>query len=158
MAEEQDPRSEIRAQAFRLLARREYSRRELASKFARKYDEGDIEVVLDQLVADGYQSDRRFVEVFVRNRIGQLQGLNKIRFDIRQKGIADTQLDAVLQEQAPDWFELALQARLRRFPQVDRSDRKQLAKQMRHLLQRGFSMEEARYALEAEPDEAGWPS
>ncbi|MBY4675672.1 regulatory protein RecX [Marinobacterium arenosum] len=158
MSEQEDPRSEIRGQAFRLLARREYSRRELALKFARKYQDADIEAVLDQLVAEGYQSDRRFVELFVRNRVSQLQGLNKIRFDIRQKGIAEQELEEVLQEQAPDWFDLALQARLRRFPQVDRSDRKQLAKQMRHLLQRGFSMEEARYALDAEPDEPDWPT
>lgn len=145
--------ADIRNQAFRLLARREYSYRELQQRFERSFASGDVVAVLDGLVADGYQSDRRFCEIFVRNRVAQHQGLNKLRFDMRQKGIPESLLGEVLEEEAPDWYELALEARLRRFPELDRKDRKLMAKVMRHLLQRGFSMDEARYALDTDPED-----
>jgi len=148
-----DPQADIRQQAFRLLARREYSYRELQQRFERQFGPDDVVQALDQLVEDGYQSDRRFCGVFVRSRIGQLQGLNKVRFDMRQKGIPESLLNEVLEEEAPDWYALAREARMRRFPQLDRKDRKLMAKVMRHLLQRGFNMDEARYAIEVDDED-----
>lgn len=152
--ESEDPRADIRNQAFRLLARREYSYREMQQRFERSFEEADVVAVLDALVADGYQSDRRFCEVFVRSRIAQYQGASRIRYEMRQKGIGDELVAEVIEEEAPDWYEQAREARLRRFPAPDRSDRKLVAKVMRYLLQRGFSMDEARYALEAQEDES----
>lgn len=152
-SDEADPQSTIRHKAFRLLARRDYSLKEMQQKFEREFDAADVAVVLQWLVAEGYQSDHRFCSSHVRNRMSQLQGLNKIRFDMRQKGVADDLLAQVLDEEAPDWFELARAARLRRFPCPDRTDRKLMAKVMRHLFQRGFAMDEARYALEVDSEE-----
>lgn len=140
---------QIRNQAFRLLARREYSYRELQQRFERSFCADEVTRVLDYLVEEGYQSDRRFCEIYVRNRLSQGYGLSRIRFDIRQKGIDDSLLSEVLEQEAPDWYELALEVRLRRFPDIDRSDRKRVAKVMRFLLQRGFSTEEARFVIES---------
>lgn len=150
---EADPQSALRHKAFRLLARRDYSLKEMQQRFERDYDPADVAVVLEWLVLEGYQSDHRFCASHVRNRVSQLQGLNKIRFDMRHKGVADDLLVQVLEEESPDWFELARAARLRRFPCPDRADRKLVAKIMRHLFQRGFAMDEARYALEIDPQE-----
>ena len=144
--------NEIRSQAFRLLARREYSYKELQQRFERSHSHGDVMRVLDYLVEEGYQSDRRFCEIYVRNRLSQGHGLSRIRFDVRQKGIDDSLLSEVLEQESPDWYELALEVRLRRFPEIDRSDRKLVAKVMRFMLQRGFSSEEARCAVEYSED------
>ncbi|MCV6588127.1 MAG: recombination regulator RecX [Marinobacterium sp.] len=154
MTDLQAQRSEIRNRIFRLLGRREYSLKELHQKLGVGHPSAMIDEVLTQMVAEGYQSDRRFCEVYLRNRVGQYYGLNRVRQDMRQKGIAASMLTEVLEEQAPDWYELALQARLRRFPEPDRTDRKQGAKILRHLLQRGFNMDEARYALDTDPEDS----
>ncbi len=141
--------SELRVSAIGLLARREYSRAELQQKLLRKGSVEQVESVLDRLQNDGYQSDKRFAEVFIRNRISQGHGEIKIRYELRQKGITDDMVSAALQEADPDWFALALSVRERSFPGTPSSDPKTQVKQLRHLVGRGFSYEQARYALSA---------
>ncbi|WP_409523464.1 regulatory protein RecX [Nitrincola sp. MINF-07-Sa-05] len=141
--------SELRVSAIGLLARREYSRAELQQRLQRKASAEQVESVLDRLQNDGYQSDKRFAEVFIRNRISQGQGEIKIRYELRQKGVSDELVSAALQEADPDWFALALSVRERRFPMDSSTDIKTQAKQLRHLVGRGFSYDQARYALSA---------
>ncbi len=145
------PCREIRQALLRLLGRREYSRRELELKYGRQYPAALLAQALDRLEQDGCLSDRRFAEVFVRSRIGQGYGLQRIRFELKQKGIAAELLEMALAEQAPDWFALARASWSRRFRQGPTGERKELARQMRYLLQRGFSQEEARAAIDAAP-------
>lgn len=145
---ESDERQEIKSAVFKLLGRREYCRAELEQKFYRKYADEQVDSVLEQMEQDGYLSDRRFVEVFVRNRLSQSYGLKRIQFDLQQKRVDSHLLDVVLDELAPDWFELAADAWSRKFREPPNGDYKLFGKQMRYLLQRGFSMDEARAAIE----------
>lgn len=147
-----DKQREIKGAVFRLLSRREYCRNELEQRLLKKYDASDIEPVLDQLAQDGYQSDARFVDAFVRNRVAQCYGRKRICFDLQQKKLPNMLIEEVLGELNPSWFDLARDAWKRRFKEQPEGDYKVFGKQMRYLLQRGFSMDEARAAIDMASD------
>ncbi|WP_372739208.1 regulatory protein RecX [Neptunomonas sp.] len=142
--------AEIRSAVISLLARREYSRAEIEHKYRDKYDAVELASVLDQCQANGYQSDQRFAEMLVRSKAGQGYGLLRILQDGKRKGLSETLLKDCIREQAPDWFELAASLCQRKFKEgVDTQDRKLYEKRMRYLLSRGFSYEQAKYAIES---------
>ena len=135
---------------IQLLARREYSRHELEERFrSRVVDESLLQQVLDRMVADGYQSDLRCAGMILRQRVGQGYGERRIRFDLRNKGIADALVEQVLEEASVDWFEQAKELAERKYAGRPVTDMKEKAKRVRHLQGRGFGYDEIRYALEA---------
>ncbi|MBA4502775.1 regulatory protein RecX [Marinobacterium marinum] len=148
MARELETSTEIRSAAIALLARREYSRAELERKLGgRVADPRMLEQALDQLQDDGYQSDRRFTEVFVRSRLGSGYGQMRIRQELQRKGIDRDSIERVLEEQEMDSRQLACECHQRRFGETTSSNPKDYARRMRFLVNRGFSFEDARYAI-----------
>jgi len=130
---------EIRARAVRLLAAREHSRFELARKLAAKgHGKQAIEEVLDELRAQGYQSDQRFTEEYVRSRVGRGYGPIRIRQDLQQRGLDDELIDAELTCPAARWIELANVVRGKRFSGEIPVDRDAWNAQARFLARRGF--------------------
>ena len=137
--------------AIQLLARREYSRVELARKLRQKsFDGDDIEACLDALAEQSLQSDARFAESFVRSRIARGQGVIRIKGELRQRGIDQETLTAALaaveEREAVDWFELAKETLARRYDSPGDTP-KERAKRERFLATRGFDFEQIRYAL-----------
>ncbi|MDH3859297.1 MAG: recombination regulator RecX, partial [Gammaproteobacteria bacterium] len=89
MAENKNHTS-IRKTAMDLLARREHSEHELRQKLkARGHDADAIDEVLQGLKQDHLLSDARFTEAYVSHRFNAGVGPLKIRYELRQKGIAD---------------------------------------------------------------------
>jgi regulatory protein len=127
--------------AIRLLARREYSQQELRSKLTEKQC-SSVEPLLERLLAQGFQSDERFTESFIRYRIGKGQGINKIRYELQLRGIDailfQPLLNQVEQELGIDWIEQAKQQRAKRFGSELPTDFKVKMKQSRFLQGRGF--------------------
>ena len=145
-----ETQSEAKNAAIGLLARREHSRKELLDKLGRRCDGVDLDDVLDQLADAGYQSDQRFTEGFIRMRVGQGQGLIKIRFELQRKGVASDVIAAALEAADIDWFELALDMYQRKYRTgLEASDFKERARRMRFMAQRGFNSEQINYALSA---------
>ena len=145
--------AEIKNAALGLLARREHSMAELITKLkTRCEDEHQLENVLFALQEDGYISDQRFTESFLRQRIYQGFGPMKIRFDMKQKGISSEMLEIAILEQEVDWFEMAKEVYQRKFQPQDGFDPKGYAKRMRYMMQRGFDTEQARYAIDAKEE------
>ncbi len=137
--------------AIQLLARREYSRVELARKLQQKsFDSDEIEACLDALAEQSLQSDARFAESFVRSRIARGQGVIRIKGELRQRGIDQetltAALEAVEEREAIDWFELAKETLARRYDSPGDTP-KERAKRERFLATRGFDFEQIRYAL-----------
>lgn len=137
--------------AIQLLARREYSRVELARKLQQKsFDSDEIEACLDALAEQSLQSDARFAESFVRSRIARGQGVIRIKGELRQRGIDQETLTAALaaveEREAVDWFELAKETLARRYDSPGDTP-KERAKRERFLATRGFDFEQIRYAL-----------
>ena len=147
-------RSKIRTTAMDLLTGREFSRRELALKLERKFEDcSEIDAVLDRLQAEGLQSDERFTEAFVRSRIVRGQGPARIRLDIREKGIKESLFDSVLGSEGVDWYTLAKDVAKRKFGSELAVNPKDRAKRMRFMQYRGFSYDQIKYALSDSQDD-----
>lgn len=126
------------------LARREYSRAELASKAPDFCDSQTIGAVLDALAAKGWQSDERFCEQFVRAKSARGDGPIKVKLALRQRGISDNLLNSALE--AVDWFAVARRAYAKKYAQAVDSPQER-AKRQRFLAQRGFSFEQIDAAM-----------
>jgi len=138
-----------RDDAIRLLARREYSRAELAGRLAAKHHDAErVQQALDALEVDGLQSDARFAESFVRSRLARGQGPMKVRAGLNERGVdrelARTALDAAQAE--TDWQALACEVLAKRFDGPGTTPRER-ARRERFLAGRGFDFEQMKYAL-----------
>jgi regulatory protein len=125
--------------ALGMLARREYSERELRTRLERAgCDEAESESALNRLQAQNYQDDDRFGEMIVRARVGQGYGPNRIRAELRSHGLADAAIRNLLDSADANWMDLA-RAQLRKKyghqPPVDHAER---GKRAAFLLRRGF--------------------
>ncbi len=147
--------NDVRLQAMNLLARREHLRQELALKLGKRFGSeaaNDIAAVLDDLEAEGLQSDPRFTEAYIRQRISKGYGPDRIRQELRQKGVDSELLELALEDVDTDWVERAAEVRLKKFGKTPPPDFKEKARQMRFLNYRGFGGEYAALALDFDPD------
>ncbi len=154
---------DLRARALRLLARREYSRQELASKLLCRpapkqirrdprdsfttesfVDEiyepptlAEVNALLDDLERRKMLSDDRYAEMRARLRAPRY-GDSRLRQELTQKGIDRDTITAVLAEQ-PDELARCREIWFKKFGQLPR-DMSERAKQTRHLASRGFAM------------------
>ncbi|MCP4874390.1 MAG: regulatory protein RecX [Gammaproteobacteria bacterium] len=132
----------VRNKAMDLLARRDHSEQELRQKMkARDLNADTIDEVLQALKHDGLQSDERFAESYVHKRFNAGIGPLKIRYELRQKGIADRLADEFLEPLSDRWEPLMEQQRLRKYGKTIPADYTERMKQARFLQNRGFSPE-----------------
>lgn len=88
---------------IKALARKELSRAELSVRLARAgFDREDIELAVDRLVEDGYQSDERTAAERARALAARRYGDLAIRADLRRCGIADDEVEAAMADVAPE--------------------------------------------------------
>lgn len=128
---------ELKKQALKFLARREYSRAEL--KFRLGGEEG-AEALLDELEAEGWLSDARYVEQILNARLGRY-GREHVLHELRSKGISEDLISSALpriMEAEKDALKSIWQKKFGRMP----ADRNELGKQVRFLQGRGFSLDE----------------
>ena len=129
----------LRAQAVRLLARREYARAELEARLVAKGATRDeIAAVLDELSALGYVSNERFARAFAEQKSGGYSR-QRISRELKAKGIDADDIAVALAsagvEDAPTLEALWH----RRFGSPPANDREK-ARQVRFLQARGFSL------------------
>jgi len=140
--------AETRAIAYRILAGREHSRKELADKLSRKGGSPDvIAEVVSALAEEGLVSDRRFAEAFTRNRVSSLYGPYRIRAELAGKGIEPVLVEHSLAPYAEEWTGLASQWLLKRARPAD-MDRNTRARLYRSGTNRGFSHEQMMQAFD----------
>lgn len=139
---------EARKKAMDYLARREYGNQELKRKLAGAgFLAEAVDPAVEQLVADGLQDDRRFVEAFVQSRISQGKGPVRILVDLSQRGIHSNLSDDVLADLDADWWSLAREVRRKKFGRSLPRDFTEKARQMRFLQYRGFLPEQISAAV-----------
>lgn len=143
---------ELRGAALDLLGRREYSRRELAGKLAQRFglpqDQGVLQDCLDRLASDGYQSDARFAEVFVRSRRARGYGPVFIEQELRQRGIDSELIRTVVDRADAGWSGLAAELKRKKFGQGRVTAVSEKAKVVRFLRYRGFLQAQVEAALQ----------
>jgi regulatory protein len=145
----------VEAAAVRLLARREHSTEELRRKLLTKgYPSDAVEPVIQKLAGKRLVSDERFTSTFVHHHARRGQGPVRIRAELRQQGIADSQVEAALRGAEVDWVQLAREVRRRKFGAAPPRSLGERAKQARFLQYRGFDAEQLRAAFREESSEA----
>lgn len=140
-----DPASP-RERALRLLARREHSRAELARKLGQAgFDACDIQPLLDEFEEKNWLSDRRFAESYVADHRSKA-GSVRLAYELRQRGVSEAIIDAVLNESRDSEVERARLVWQKKFGSkpTDLADK---AKQIRFLQGRGFAPEVIRRVI-----------
>jgi regulatory protein len=151
-----DDRKTVEAAAVRMLARREHSIDELRRKLLTKgYAAAIIEPVIEKLAGKRLISDRRFTSGFVHHHAKRGQGPVRIRAELRQQGIPDTEIEEELRGAEVDWQRLAAEVRRRKFGAAAPRNLSERAKQSRFLQYRGFDAEQIRAAFRS--DSGGEP-
>ena len=136
----------LRQYCLTLLARRDYSEFELSQKLsARGASAEQINEVLSHVQAKGWQSDTRFVENYTQYRSNKGIGPRKLAYELRNRGIDTTLIENAVDDTA--WLEQAKLARYKRFGVALPTNPSERAKQIRFLLQRGFTMQHIQTVL-----------
>ena len=129
----------LKAQAVRLLARREYARDDLAQRLIAKGAVRDeVVAVLDELSSQGLLSNERFAHALVAQKSGSYSR-RSIRGELKRKGVSGEAIESALGD-APVEDEAAMLALWqRRFGTPPANDREK-ARQIRFLQSRGFEL------------------
>ncbi len=143
----QRPEMTPRRAAMDLLARREHSFKELVQKLSSRFPEEDIRPAVEKLRDENLQSDQRYLEAYVRFRRNKGFGPLKIEAELYPKGLDSEQIRTCLYDEENDWLALCQQALDKRFPVLNKTNMKERAKCERFLMQRGFSHELIRAAI-----------
>ncbi len=115
--QEQDVRpADVRVAAMNLLARREHSLSELQAKLDRRFTASELVAsVLEELQGENLQSDERFAQSLLRQRMQRGYGPARIRQDMRERGLDDAAIAAAHAAVEPDWFAAAEEVFVRKF-------------------------------------------
>jgi len=123
-----------------LLARREHSVHELRSKLQRRFPNAErIDEELHQLIAERLQSDVRFAASYARQRISHGYGPLRLREELRERGIAETDVAAAMAGMEIDWCAVATEVMHKKFGTRDAVDLKAKARRARFMQYRGFA-------------------
>ncbi|BCL74843.1 regulatory protein RecX [Jeongeupia sp. HS-3] len=135
------PTPTLRNRALGYLARREYARLELRQKLLPHADgdEASLDAILDDFVSRGWLSDARFAEQWAHFR-SQRYGPQRLRAELRQKGVDDNLIDDALANVSDDEYAQARAQWQKKFGSAPQ-DQKERAKQLRFLAGRGFSLD-----------------
>jgi len=70
-----------------------------------------VQATVNALVAEGLLSNARYAESFIHSRFQRGQGPQKIRAELRERGVDDALIEAGLELYAPHWQQLIEQVR-----------------------------------------------
>lgn len=124
------------------LARREYTRKELETRLSPRFpqDKKLLLAVLEQLADEGLQSDRRFVENYIRWRAAKGYGPNRIAMEIAQKGVDDDLAGEAMDACGIDWSQQLLQQFGKKYDGQKPASLEEKAKMLRFFQYRGFPL------------------
>lgn len=141
----------IQRLALRWLARRDYSKKEIAQKLkAKHYASEHIEPVLTQLIAMGYLNDLRFAEHYLHWRKERGYGPLRISTELRIRGISEEMIAEVIKIPDNAWLVQIHKIWQKHFKNSLPSNFKDHVKQIRFLQNRGFTKEQIDCVLSQE--------
>ena len=146
------PQLSLKGRALRFLSMREHSRLELGRKLARHAEEGDdIEALLDTLEAANWLSQERFSESLIHRRSARF-GNSRIVAELQSHGVGGEALAELKAGLADNETARACEVWRRKFGSVA-ADAEQRSKQIRFLMQRGFSQRAVYAAIKGAPED-----
>jgi len=157
----EEERRKAKEQAFRWLAVRDRSVKEIKDKFREKgYDPSIVQWVIQELKRLHLLDDRAFAEAYVRNRlIHRPCGAYVLKEELKQKGISDEIIAAAVEEgyeETPP-LELARQLVRKRWNRYRSLESEKARRRLTDFLRRrGFDWETITEALRLEGVASGW--
>jgi len=149
--QERDAIEKAVEQAVNLLSYRPRSTGEIRTRLGEKeFSEAAIEAAITRLNRLGYLDDRQFARFWVEDRLrNRPRGRRALQYELRQKGIADSLINEVLDDLLDERLAAyeAAEARVRRMRGASQREFKQ--KVGAFLQRRGFGYEAANRALES---------
>jgi regulatory protein len=140
------PQLSLKARALRFLSMREHSRLELGRKLSKYVEEGDdVDALLDFLEKNNWLSQERFSESLIHRRAARF-GNSRIIAELQSHGVNGEALQELKSGLADSEVERACEVWRRKFGEVA-ADAEGRGKQMRFLMQRGFSQRAVRAAM-----------
>lgn len=123
------------------MARREHSVRELKQKLHHKgFDPEQVDAVIEQLLDEGYLSESRFTEAFIRSKAAKGFGPLKIRVELAQRGISEPLITDAFADLADGfWAEVLATLWQKKFAGCFDGSLAAKAKCVRFLQSRGFA-------------------
>ena len=138
----------LRERALAMLARREHTRAEMMRRLSPHCeDPGQIEQLLDALVARGWLSEERFAESRA-NTLTRKFGSRKLEHDLRSRGVSAEVVEQTVKRALAQELENCRAAWQRKFGALPQSAAER-GRQMRFLAGRGFSAEAVRLVLKS---------
>ena len=135
-----------------LLSKRDHSEAELRKKLiSKEFEIEEIENAISLVQEKNWQNDKRFCSHFIRHRSVQGYGPNRLKFDLKQKGIKDWLINQELENCEIDWLEQAEILFNKKRPTA--WDTKAKQKMWRYMLGRGFNNNHFSHLLELDYDE-----
>ncbi len=146
------PKVSLKGRALRYLSAREHSRLELSRKLMRYAEEGDdIEAVLNWLEASNFLSQERFSESLINRRASRF-GNSRILAELQTHNIAPDAMASIKADLADSELARAREVWRKKFDHPPNNSEERV-KQMRFLLQRGFSHRVVQAAMKGGDDE-----
>ena len=145
------PQLSLKGRALRYLSMREHSRLELGRKLARHAQEDDdVDALLDFLEKNNWLSQERFAESLIHRRAARF-GNSRIVAELQSHGVNGEALQELKSGLSTSERERAHQVWQRKFGEVATDPAARL-KQVRFLMQRGFSQNAVRAAIKGDID------
>lgn len=136
-----------------LLARREYSIQEIHRKLGSEYSSAILQAVIQRCQELDWLNETRMMTLFIRSRANRGYGPIRVLQELRLKGLAAEQIKLALDASETDWFAIAKSQATRKVTDVASLDRIARGRLMAFLQRRGFTAEQARFALTPSDDE-----
>ena len=132
--------TKARDKAFDMLSRKPYSRKELSDKLSKSgYDKAIVFEVAEELESLGYINDADYAALFLEHCLSKMWGKKKIRFEMKQKGLADEIIaEAIGSLDEENTEEEMTDMILARYRGEDLTDMKTKARITRYFASRGF--------------------
>ena len=146
------PKLSLKGRALRYLSMREHSRIELARKLSRYAEEGeDVGALLDFLESNNWMSQERFSESLINRRAARF-GNSRIVAELQMHGVSGDALKELKTGLKDSETARACEIWERKFGQVA-ADPAERNKQIRFLMQRGFSQKAVQAAIKGPVDD-----
>ncbi len=143
-----DP-AEIRLAAMNLLARREHSVWELRRKLKRRYkNDAVLEEQLNRLAEQNLQSDTRFAESYVKQRVSRGYGPLRLQEELHQRGVSRSTITLTIDALEIDWCAHAIEVMQIKFGALPTQEIKEKARRARFMLHRGFCSDHYQHLLQ----------
>ncbi|EEO28844.1 recombination regulator RecX [Oxalobacter paraformigenes] len=136
----------LKTRALRYLSIREYSPKELARKLApHAGSDDDLDTLLQWLQEQGFLSEERFVDTYVRRQSARYGSVRILR-ELEAYGVDESALRHAQAEMQIDEFERARRVWQKKFGRKP-SDMQEKARQIHFLQYRGFSADIIRQVM-----------